>query len=155
MLNTKEGTWLSDTISEEAWAKNMPVWLSEGLPDYISMQVSDKNKLSRFDVFSNSVLTNVDSVCNIDLKGSKGDYILSYIGRAGAPSELSGSERRFYAPTFYHCSCSFVKYLSERFGIDPLIKSHAAFPRELEELQKRLTIPLEQLKNEWLTRIRR
>lgn len=155
MLNSKNGTWLSDTISEEMWAKNMPVWLSEGLPDYISMQVSKKYNLSRFDVFSSSFMTNVDSACNVDLKGSKADYILSFIGRAGAPSELSGNERRFYAPTFYHCSCSFVKYLAERFGIDALLKSHAAFPREREELEKRFSVSLEELKKDWLVTVRR
>jgi hypothetical protein len=153
MLNAKAGNWLSDSITDEVWAKNMPLWLSEGLPDYISMRVSQKHNLPLFDVFTNSLLTNVDSVCKKDLKGNKADSILFFIGKRGAMPALFGNERRLYAPTFYHCSCSFVKYLAERTGLDPLVASLAAFPNEMEELDKRISVPIEELKRLWLIQI--
>lgn len=153
MLNTNAGNWSSESIPEEVWANNMPLWLSEGLPEYISMHVSQKLNLPQFDVFTNSLLTNIDSICREDLKGSKADSILSYIGKRGAMAALFGKERRFYAPTFYHCSCSFVKYLAAQIGIDPLVSSLAAYPREMEELEKRVSPSLEELKKLWLIQL--
>lgn len=153
MLNTNTGNWFNESIPEEIWVKNMPLWLSEGLPDYISMQVSQKLKLRQFDVFTNSLRINVDNVCREDLKGSKADSILSFIGRKGVLTALSGKERQLYAPTFYHCSCSFVKFLAEKIGVDALIASLAAYPSEIEELEKRVSPTLDDLKKLWLAQI--
>jgi hypothetical protein len=150
MLNTNAGNWFNESVPEDVWIKNMPLWLSEGLPDYISMQVSQKLKLRRFDVFANSLLINIDSVCREDLKGSKADSILLFIGKRGALTGLLGKDRRLYAPTFYHCSCSFVKFLAEKAGVDALIASHAAYPREIEELEKRVSPSLDESKKLWL-----
>jgi hypothetical protein len=156
MLNTKAGNWISQSIPEEVWASNIPLWLSEGLPDYISMQVSQNLKLPLYNVFSNSFLTlnNIDSICKKDLEGSKADSILFFIGRKGALTALFGKERRLYAPTFYHCSCSFVKYLAESVGLDPLVASLAAYPKEMEELEKWLSMPIGKLKEKWLIKIK-
>lgn len=154
MLNTNAGNWFNASIPDEVWAKNMPLWLSEGLPDYISMHVSQTLNLPEFDVFSNSMRTNVDSACREDLKGSKADTILSYIGKRGAMAELFGHSRRLYAPTFYHCSCSFVKYLAEQAGVHPLVASLAAYPGEMEELEKRMSLSMQELKKLWLTQIK-
>lgn len=150
MLNTKNGNWSNDSITLDVVAKNSPLWLSEGLPEYISQTVSQKNKLPFFDVQSKSFLTNVDSVCREDLKGKLADSVLSYIGKKGVLLALFGKERRLYAPAFYHCSCSFVKYLTEQYGIDPLVASLAAYPREMEELEKRIHSSLDDLKKAWL-----
>jgi hypothetical protein len=150
MLNTNAGNWFNESIPEDVWIKNMPLWLSEGLPDYISMQVSENLMLRRFDVFANSLLINVDSVCREDLKGSKADSILLFIGTRGALTGLFDKDRRLYAPTFYHCSCSFVKFLAEKVGVDPLVASHAAYPREIEELEKRISPSLDESKKSWL-----
>lgn len=153
MLNTKAGNWINRSVSDEVWAKNMPLWLSEGLPEYISMSVSEKLKLPLFDVFTNSFLSNIDSVCREDLKSSKADSVLFFIGRKGAMTSLYGKERRLYAPIFYHCSCSFVKYLAEQAGIEPLVESLAAYPTEMEELEKRLPASIAALKKMWLAKI--
>lgn len=153
MLNTNAGNWFNESIPEDVWAKNMPLWLSEGLPDYISMQVSQKLKLRWYDVFTNSLLTNIDSVCREDLKRSNADSILSFIGKRGAMTELFGKDRPRYAPTFYHCSCSFVKFLAEQVGVDPLIASYAAYPLEIEELEKRVSPSLDESKKLWLIHI--
>ncbi len=153
MLNTKNGNWTNDTITQEIAVTNIPLWLSEGVPEYISLTVSQKYKLPLFDVQTKSFLTNKDSVCKEDLKGKLADSILSYIGKKGVLIPLFGKERKLYAPTFYHCSCSFVKYLAQQYGIDPLVVSLAAYPREIEELGKRIQSSLDDLKKAWLTKI--
>lgn len=152
MLNTKNGNWSNDSITLEVAAKNSPLWLSEGLPEYISLTASQKYKLPMFDVQSKSFLTNIDSICREDLKGKLADTVLSFIGKKGVLIPLFSKERRLYAPIFYHCSCSFVKYLAEQYGIEPLVASLAAFPKEMEELEKRIHSPLDDLKKAWLAK---
>lgn len=153
MLNTRAGNWVNESIPEKEWTENMPLWLAEGLPDYISLEVSTKNKLPMFDVFSRSFQVNPDSTCRSDLNGNKADSILRFIGTKGVMPELSGKDRQLYAPTFYHCSCSFVKYIAERVGIDPLLNAIAAYPNEIETLEKQAGVPMAELKKHWLNKI--
>lgn len=153
MLNTKAGNYFSDSIPEDVLAKNIPLWLVEGLPDYISMKVSQDYNLPLYDVFTNSYSTNIDSICKENLKSSKADSILSFIGKKGAMLELFGNNRQLYAPTFYHCSCSFVKYLADRVGVAPLIESLATYRTEMEELENRVSPSMEELKKQWLIKI--
>lgn len=141
MLNSKASVTLSLSIPEEVLNQNMPLWLIEGLPDYISLKVGQKNNLQIFDVFTGGYVQNVDSVCKTDLAGNRSAYILDFIGTKGMMPELFGKQRRLYAPTFYHCSCSFIKFLVEQYGIDPLIASIAAYSIEMKELEKRLLFP--------------
>ena len=131
----------------------MPLWLAEGLPDYISLEVSKKNKLRLFDMFTGSYQTNPDSACSSDLNGSKADSILHFIGGKGVIPGLSGKNRILYAPTFYHCSCSFVKYIAEKVGIDPLVTAIADYPNEIVTLEKQVGIPMSILKKQWLSKI--
>ncbi|MFT4018473.1 MAG: hypothetical protein QM668_16025 [Agriterribacter sp.] len=154
MLNTKKGNWLSSTISEDIWLRNMPLWLSEGLPDYISLLVSQQQQLPLFDVFANTLIVDPDSICKNDLKGDKADSILTFIGTKGVMPQLLGKQRRLYAPAFYHCSCSFVKFLSEKIGLDALVASIAAYPEEMKTLEKKLSRPIDTLKKQWLINIK-
>ncbi len=155
MLNSKNGAWNNGSVALEVVAKNFPLWLSEGLPEYISLTASQKYKLPMFDVHTKSFLTNIDSICREDLKGVLADTVLPFIGKKGVLIALFGKDRRLYAPTFYHCSCSFVKYLVEQYGIDPLVASLAAYPREMEELEKRTHSSLYKLKEAWLIKIKK
>jgi len=154
MLNTKRGNWLNATVSRKDLAENMPLWLAEGLPEYIAMQVSQQHHLPHFDPHSNGFYKDVDSLCKDDLRNEKGEYILSYIGRKGVMLELFGKDRRSYAPAFYHCSCSFVKYLVSQNGIEILLNSLSAYPRELEELEKLMTPSLEVMKKSWVEKLK-
>ncbi|MCC6289094.1 MAG: hypothetical protein IT249_14530 [Chitinophagaceae bacterium] len=154
MLNTKKGNWLSNTIAEDVWIKNMPLWLSEGLPDYISLLVGQQQQLPLFDVFTNTLMADPDSICKNNLKSRNADSILAFIGTKGVMPQLSGKERMLYAPTFYHCSCSFVKFLSEKAGLDALVTSLAAYPEEMETLQNKLSYPVDTLKKQWLIKIK-
>jgi hypothetical protein len=61
ILYSKNDIWFSPAMTEKFANENMPLWLHEGLPDYLAMQVSRQNHLTHFDVFSN-VITNADSL---------------------------------------------------------------------------------------------
>jgi|GEM_PF-1665971 len=157
MLNTKSGTW-EDTIkvSEEDWKTKMPLWLFEGLPDYISVEVSRANNLKWFDVFSNSSQMNIDSVFREDMseKNEYASYILSHIGENGVMPELSSKERKKYAPTFYHGSGSLVAYIARTYGLQPLLAAISSFQKEQEILEVMTGKPLVVLKKEWLEKLK-
>ena len=151
MLNTKA----ADAISEKEWAAYEPhLWLYEGLPDYISMKVSQQHNLPQFDVFANTTYGNADSLCKQDLCKERSAYILSFIGKKGTMPELYSKDRFTYAPTFYHCSCSFVKYLVEKQGIEPLLNSVSVYPREHEALEKLITPSLDVMKSSWMEKLK-
>jgi len=154
MLNTKTGSWFSPAITKEERFKNRPLWLFEGLPDYISFKVSRLKSLPWFDVFSNSFPTNVDSLFIENLKSDKGLYILSFIGKEGIMPELFSIDRGLYAPAFYHGSCSFVQYLTDNYGIKILLTSISSFEKEQGTIEKLTGKRLEILKKEWLDKLK-
>lgn len=153
MLNSKQGNWANTSISREERSKNDPMWLAEGLPDYISIEVSKKLRLPLFDVFSNSYRTNIDSICKEDLKGQKADRVISSIGKKGIMPELFSTERRLYIAPFYHCSCSFVKYMAEVYGLEPLLTAVSSFGNEHEVLERKTSRTIEYVKGQWLNKI--
>ena len=154
MLDTKTGSWQSPEIPEKEWTEKMPLWLFEGLPDYISQKVSFTKNLPWFDVFSNSRQTNIDSLFVEDIKSEKGKYILSFIGAKGVIPELSSKDRILYAPAFYHGSSSFVKYLADNYGMNILLTSISSFRQEHETIEKLTGKSLNILKNEWLDKMK-
>ena len=153
MLNSKQGNWANTSISREQRINNYPLWLAEGLPDYISIEVSKKLRLPLFDVFSNSYRTNIDSICKEDLKGQKADHVISYIGKKGVIPELFSTESRLYISSFYHCSCSFVKYIAEVYGLEPLLTSLSSFRNEHEVLERKTGRTVEHMRGKWLDKM--
>lgn len=150
MLNSKAAA----SITDEEWDAHEPdVWLIEGLPSYIAIQVSQQNNLPIFDPLTNRNLRDIDSSCKESLRNERSEYILSFIGRNADMPELYGKDRKLYAPAFYNCSCSFVKYMVEQVGIEPLLKSISKRPREHEELQKLKTPSLEVMKKAWIRKL--
>ena len=154
MLYTKTGSWFSTDITDKEFDENMPLWLFEGLPDYISTKVSSMEGLPFFDVFSDSFQTKMDSLFSREVKSEKGSYILSFIGAKGAMPELYSEERMHYAPAFYHGSASFVKYLANNYGIKILLTGISSYRKELESIEKLTGKPLKTLKKEWLDKLK-
>lgn len=150
MLYTNTGTWFDRSITDEEADKEMPLWLFEGLPDYIAITVSKKENLPWFDVFSNSSRNNIDSLFKEDLKSERAAYILSFIGKKGVIPELSSEKRMLYAPCFYHGSCSFVQYLAERYSITILLDAVSSFRKEQEKIEASTGKSIDDLKKEWL-----
>jgi hypothetical protein len=154
MLNTKTGDWSSPEITEKEFSENMPLWLYEGLPDYIALKVCVLKNLPWYDVFSNSSQTNIDSLFIEELQSDKSSYILSFIGTKGIMPELFSNDRMLYAPAFYHGSSSFVNYLSDTYDIKILLAAISSFRHELETIEKLTGKPLEVLKKEWLDELK-
>ena len=156
MLNTTNGDWDDTTITtEENSKKNMPLWLLEGLPDYVSVEVSRINHLQWYDVLSRSSRMNIDSIFIQELKRPTDttSYILSYVGEKGLLPELFTKDRGLYAPAFYHASGSFVHFIAENYGLDTLLAAISSFQKENETIEKLTGKPLAVLKQQWLQKL--
>jgi hypothetical protein len=154
MLYTKNGSWWDKGVVEEDYSKNMPLWLFEGFPDYISQTVSAEEQLPWFDVFFNSTKMNSDSLFVAGMRLDKAKYILSFIGVKGHMPELFGNDRVLYAPLFYHGSCSFVKWLAGRYGVKILLTAVSSFRKEQETIEQIAGKPIDALKKEWLDHLK-
>jgi hypothetical protein len=62
MLYSKSESLLGKNLSEKEANEKLPLWLYEGLPDYISLKVSLAEHMQWFDAFSNSYQADVDSL---------------------------------------------------------------------------------------------
>jgi len=153
MLYTTTGRWDSPDITDEEANEQMPLWLLEGLPDYISLKVCLTEQLPCFDVFSNTFQANSDSLFVKEIESAQGSYILSFIGSKGMMPELFSEARNVYAPAFYHGSAAFVEYLSATYGIDLLLTSISSFGKEQETIEALTGKSLTVLKKEWLKKI--
>jgi len=141
-----------DSIPRSAWRENMPQWLVEGLPEYISREVYKQLGWTYFDL-SRKVIIDMDRACKDDLKEENGKYALSYIGKKGRMDNLATTDRLKYAFAFYHCSCSFTKYLVEQKGFAPLLHSLSASPYVQQEYEKSTHSSLDILKSSWLKKL--
>jgi hypothetical protein len=153
MLYSKSDKWFSPAMTEQFANENMPLWLHEGLPDFIAMQVASQNHLRHFDVFSNSISTNADSLFLTNIKPGNASYIISRIGSKGVMPELFSKNRGDYAPGFYHGSCSFVKFIVENYSLDVLLTAISSFEKENESIEAATGKPLTTLKKEWLEKL--
>lgn len=151
LLRTKSGNW--NDAPQEVTLKKMPMWLIEGLPEYIAMKLSYENNFPRYDAWKDGGYLMSDSACAEKLHNGKGSYILNFIGKSGVLTELFGKTRPMYAPTFYNCSCSFTKYLVDQFGIGVPLKAISAFGEEENIIQELTSKDLETLRRDWLVQI--
>jgi hypothetical protein len=153
MLYSKTESLFAETATEEEHYEKMPLWLVEGLPEYISLKVSLIENLPWFEVFSNSYKPNIDSLFIKEEATEKGRYVLSFIGVNAMLPELDSTDR-FYAFAFYHGSYSFVKYLAENYNIEIPITAISLFGHEQETIEKLTGKPLGTLKKEWLDKLK-
>ena len=146
--------FLGSTVTEEEWDAKTPLWLQEGLADYIAIEVSEKYHLKLYDMFTNSNQKNLDTLFKEDIKHNNAKEILLHVGSSGNIKKFLFSEsRKQNAGAFYHLSASFVKFLAEKYGIRMLVESNAVFKNELAELEKRMHSTLEKEKTLWLDSI--
>jgi hypothetical protein len=135
--------------------KLRPLWLAEGLPDYVAQTVAASTGLAEGDVFDTGGLDGVDRTCSSRLAGPAGAQVLDFIGAPGRPDALFTAERHTVAPTFYSCSFSFTKFVVERIGLPetiglvPLIDKGAVHER-IEMLTNRR---MSDLRSDWLRHI--
>lgn len=171
-IKEEKSPWLHEVLHEILYAtsedsvfryspqkendENIPLWLYEGLPDYIALKVSMAENIKWFDVFSNSYqqdFNDIDSLFVEGLTSEKAKYVLTFIGKKGELPELSSGDRFLYAPAFYHGACSFVNYLAASYGLPVLLSSIAAFAHEQEIIEKYTGKSIGTLKKEWLDKL--
>ena len=83
-----------------------------------------------------------------------GATMLPYVGGDERPDILFTTDRSRFAPTFYACSFSFVKYLADRIGLNELVNLFAFGPTEMRARLDRFgDRTLSDRRTEWLRRL--
>ncbi|HEV8400219.1 MAG TPA: hypothetical protein VGQ18_10320 [Gemmatimonadales bacterium] len=147
LLATRES---ADSMAE------YPLWLGEGLPDYLAQATASATGFHEGDVFAIGGLAKVDSTCGARLAGSpRRAEILAKVGRTGEVAALFTTDRAQVAPIFYACSQSFTKYLVDRVGVRTVVATFPHIPAGtwVRDLESAAGKSLEALRNAWLETI--
>jgi hypothetical protein len=145
-----------DSVAEEVAAARFPVWLSEGLADYVALTAASATGFPEGDVFEIGGLARADSVCAARLSGSRRRAeILDKVGGNGRLQALFTDERAQVAPAFYACSQSFTRYLADRVGVRTLVVLFSRVPSGtwLADLEAAAGQSLDALRRAWLVGI--
>jgi hypothetical protein len=152
LLRSVNGNW--NPKSNPMNLFKMPMWLTEGMAEFLAMKISYDNQIPKFDLFESGGYSKVDSICNISVRQENGPHILKYIGEPGIMKKLFTKKRRFYAPTFYNCSCSFTKYLVETYGLDKVLNAYTNYKKEIETIENFTGKTMNELREDWLAKIK-
>jgi len=98
-----------------------PLWLTEGLPDYVAQVVAGEVGMVETGPFASGGLAGADAVCAERARTVDGATMLPFVGGPGRPDVLFTTDRARFAPTFYTCALSFTKFLAGRAGLDALV----------------------------------
>lgn len=127
-----------------------PLWLTEGLPDYIAQLVAADVGVPEGGPFASGGLTGSDRVCGERLRTPDGATMLPFVGAAARPDVLFTTDRGRFAPTFYACALSFTHFLVKRVGLDALVALFGLPPAAMiERLDTVAGRPLAGLRDEW------
>lgn len=146
LLRNKKGNW-----NERSSVNNyftMPIWFTEGMAEYLAVKIEAVDSIRKFDLMKFGGYKKVDSSCYQAIKINPS--LTSHIGDAGIPTKLL-TDRKEYAPPFYTCSCSFVKFLAENYGLDKMLAADAEFEKEEETIELLTEKKLTTLKEEWIS----
>jgi len=128
-----------------------PLWLTEGLPDYIARLTAADVGLTESGPFDTPTIAGVDDICAERTRTANGATMMPYIGSDARPEVLFTTERGRFAPTFYACSFSFVRYLADQVGLNELIDLFAFGPADMKARLDRLKGKrLSEWRAEWL-----
>lgn len=129
-----------------------PLWLTEGLPDYVARLVAAELGITEEGPFATPDLASVDRVCAARARTVDGTTMLAFVGTAARPDVLFTTDRARFAPTFYACAFSFTTHLAARVGLDALVGLFALPPAEMGARLEAMTgRPLAEVRAAWLT----
>jgi hypothetical protein len=140
-----------DPARVERVRASRPLWLTEGLADYVGLTAASRAGVPEGDVFDIGGLAGADAACRERLQGPRGPEVLSFIGKLGAPAALFTTDRGQVAPTFYACGTSFTQFVVGRIGLPetialmPLILTNGVLPR----IEKLTGKSMDGLRAEW------
>jgi len=132
-----------------------PLWLSEGLADYVGQTAATRAGVKEGDVFDIGGLAGADAACRERIKGPRGAEILPFIGAVGAPAALFTTDRGEVAPTFYACGTSFTKFLVGRIGLQETIALMPLILKDgvLARIEQLTGTKMDVVRGEWRTAI--
>jgi hypothetical protein len=151
-LRSKNGNW--NPKSNPINLFKMPMWLTEGMAEFLAMKISYNFQIPKFDIFDSGGYSKVDSICSNIINQGKGPHILKYIGEPGIMIKLFTKKRGSYAPTFYNCSCSFTKYLVETYGLDKVLYAYTNYKKEIKTIEEFTGKTMNELREDWLLKIK-
>lgn len=131
-----------------------PLWLTEGLPDYVAQAVATEIGMTEEGPFASGGLSGADRVCAERARAADGATMLPFVGGPGRPEVLFTTDRARFAPTFYTCALSFTKFLAGRATLESLVALFGVPPSEtLSRLETIGGTPLATHRSAWLTAI--
>jgi hypothetical protein len=131
-----------------------PLWLTEGLPDYVAQLVATEIGMTEEGPFASGGLSGADRVCAERARTADGATMLPLVGGPGRPDVLFTTDRARFAPTFYTCALSFTKFLAGRATLPSLVALFGVPPSEtLTRLDALAGAPLATHRSAWLTAI--
>ncbi len=132
-----------------------PLWLTEGLPDYIARLVAADVGIVEAGPWDTPTIAGADAICAERARTPDGATMIRFIGSSETPEVLFTTDRRRFAPTFYTCSLSLVNHLSERVGLNHLLELFAFGPAGMNARLDRLgSKKLSEWRTEWLRLLR-
>lgn len=146
----------ADSLAEHAAAERYPLWLAEGLPDYLAQATAAATGFHEGDVFDIGGLDDVDSVCAARLsKSPSRAAIVDKVGGKGRLEALFTTDRADVAPTFYACSQSLTKHLVQRIGVRAVVGLFPTIPSGAWAAALEVSIgePVAALRRAWLARL--
>jgi hypothetical protein len=144
-----------DSARQRERAASSPLWLLEGLPDYLAQLTASRTGVPEGDVFDAGGAATIDSVCAARVRANpRAAAAVEAVGRTGRPAQLFTSERANVAPVFYPCSHSFTKYVVDRIGIDQTVALYPALKLGDWETSLRANAgPLPELRIGWARKL--
>jgi len=131
-----------------------PLWLTEGLPDYISRLVAADLGFTESGPFDVPMIAAADALCTERARTPDGATMVPYVGTNQRPEVLFTTDRSRFAPTFYTCSLSFVNYLVGQINLNELVDLFSYAPTDMNgRLQKLGGKTLADLRAAWLRRL--
>ena len=98
--------------------REVATWLEEGLATYISARLAPDSAVSAGTVAYPQV-AGLDTLCVTRAATEAGLMVMPYVGAPGYPLNMDKDRSRM-APPFYACSASYVKFLVDRYGLEPV-----------------------------------
>jgi hypothetical protein len=146
----------ADTLVANKMDERWPLWLFEGLPDYLAQAVAASEHLHEGDVFTVGGLAVVDSVCAARANANpRRAELLRVVGATGRVDALFTTDRATVAPAFYACAQSMTKFLVERVGVRQIVALFPAIKTGSweKDLGQAAGMPLVELRRRWLDKL--
>jgi hypothetical protein len=147
LLRSKKGNWREATADEAGTL--MPHWLFEGLTELMVQKVVHENTLNHLYEAADKY-PRIDQLCRTSLGTSSGEQALQRVGTLGTFTALSQSKDAQLSASFNACSCSFVKFIADRYGLFVLLNAISLYQHEHIAIEGRTELTVDALKISWL-----